>query len=186
MVRVSLLHGSAAVGLLLALLVAGPAQAGEGKKKGTTVEVGGTKVKVGAGGTQVKVGDGVTVDTEGAEDEAGAAAEDAEDSAAVAVDEVTGSGKDSFVVAGNARKIAHECKPNEKVSISGNSHTVTLTGPCKSVNASGNAHTISVDTAGAITVSGNGIKLTYRAGLEGKEPKIVKSGNKVVVKKLTP
>lgn len=51
-----------------------------------------------------------------------------------------------------------------------------LTGECKKVTVAGVSNKVSVEKVGEIVVSGSSNKVIYGEGLEGKKPKITKTG----------
>jgi hypothetical protein len=51
-----------------------------------------------------------------------------------------------------------------------------LTGDCKKVTVAGVSNKVTVDKVGEIIVSGSSNKVVYSEGLDGKKPKITKSG----------
>lgn len=51
-----------------------------------------------------------------------------------------------------------------------------LTGDCKKVTVNGVSNKVTVDKVGEIVVSGSSNKVVYTEGLDGKKPKITKTG----------
>lgn len=145
--------------------------------EGTTAagETKAVEVQTGAGATTVKSGD-QTVQVNAA----GATATDGTDST-LAV-ENTGLGPPPtlvdgvWTVTGQGRSGTHVCGPDEEVRISGQGHTLTLTGPCKKVQVSGQSNNVSTDTAESIVVSGMSNQVSWKSGPGGKKPKISVSG----------
>ncbi|MEW5740881.1 MAG: DUF3060 domain-containing protein [Myxococcota bacterium] len=125
----------------------------------TTVKSGDQTVQVNAAGTTVTDGKGNTITVEN-----------------------TGTGPAPtladgvWTVTGQGRSGTHVCGANEEVRISGQGHTLTLTGPCKSVLVSGQSNNIATDTAETILVSGMSNQVSWKSGPGGKKPKISVSG----------
>ncbi len=55
-------------------------------------------------------------------------------------------------------------------------NSYTLTGECKKLTVDGVSNKVSVEKVGEISVKGTSNKVTYVEGLDGKKPKITKSG----------
>jgi hypothetical protein len=128
------------------------------KKDGVAVDVGDLKVRV----------DGVPADQGGSGDTA------------------VGAGR-KLAIGGNGKTVTHACGGDAGalfVTITGNGHHVDLTGACKEVAITGNGHHVSIESAGKIAATGNSIEVTYKSGLNGKPPKIAKTGNKVTITKI--
>lgn len=123
------------------------------KKKGVTINANGIQTD----GVNIS-GKGVTVEGE------------AEEGAAPA------DGK-PFAVTGNSKVVKYTCPAKGEVQVSGNSHIVTLDGECAKVSVSGNSHVVNVDGVAKLSVSGNNNKVTWVRGVDGKDPKVSKSGN---------
>jgi hypothetical protein len=87
---------------------------------------------------------------------------------------------------GSNRTVTHACTADapKRVTISGNQHTITITGACDDVIVSGMRHTVTIESAAAITVSGMENKVMYKSGIGKKKPKITTSGMKNSVVKI--
>lgn len=144
-------------------MAAFPALAGDGDTK---VKIGKTGVSVETGSTKVDVSND-DEDTDVEEQEAEA------------------SDDDGLVINGVSVKKVVTCKtPKDDVVVNGTSHEITVHGECKSVTVNGTGHKVSIDAAGAITVNGTGLEVRWKKGLQGKDPKIAKSGTGIKVIKV--
>ena len=69
------------------------------------------------------------------------------------------------------------CKKGDDVAITGNKNTVTVTGECAAVAVAGNDNTVTIEAAGAIATPGNKNTVTWKRGLDGKDPAVSTTGN---------
>lgn len=147
-----------------------------------TVEVrtGGKKVKVGAGGVDVQTGGaavkvkagGTTVQVEGDDDDAPPSGGAVTATPAREEEEA----EEAWALDGQGETHTHECGPGQAVRISGQNHTVTLLGPCGAIDVNGQGHQVTTQLADAITISGQGNRVQWRAARAGKKPKLSLSG----------
>jgi hypothetical protein len=79
-------------------------------------------------------------------------------------------------VAGSHKNERIACN-DSKISVSGSSNTVVLTGHCASVTVSGTQNVVTVDAADTISASGFENRVTFHSG----SPRINKSGSGNVV-----
>ena len=77
---------------------------------------------------------------------------------------------------------AYKCNGKE-VEVGGTANIVNLTGECKKVTVAGVSNKVNVEKVGEINVSGISNKVTYGEGMNGKKPKISKSGTSTSVDK---
>lgn len=56
------------------------------------------------------------------------------------------------------------------------SSNIKLTGECRKITVAGVSNRVTVDKVGEIVVSGSSNKVVYTEGLDGKKPKITKTG----------
>lgn len=82
----------------------------------------------------------------------------------------------TYSITGMGRTETHPCAPGESFAISGQGHTITLTGDCRSVAVSGQGHRITVEGVGAIVVSGVGNHVKWHHALDGRKPSVQSSG----------
>jgi len=137
------------------------------KTGGTSVQVQGTdedddeqdvEVKTGGGATTVQTGGGKAVKVDAAGPVPGAAVDG------------------TWTVNGAGRTEAHACAPNEDVAINGTGHVITLTGPCRGVAVSGTSNRVTIELAEKIAVSGMSNTASWKAGPNGKKPRLAVTG----------
>jgi hypothetical protein len=158
---------------------------------GTTVQSGNKTVKVGADGQTVNVDNGTnsgTVAVDGAAVNVNSGAKAVRvDAAGSAVNVNAGSAAADAVGApavngvwsvngGQGLVQSHACAANEDVSVSGQGHTLTLTGPCRTFNVAGQGNKIVTDFAERINVSGMNNTVSWKAGANNQAPKVSVSG----------
>jgi hypothetical protein len=91
-----------------------------------------------------------------------------------------------FAVTQNGQKLKHSCKEGAPmiVNIIGNNNTLTIDGECVRLVVTGNNNKVTIEAVGEITALGDGLDVTYKRGLAGKEPKITKVGEKIRIVKV--
>ncbi len=136
----------------------------KGKKGTVEVNADGTVVKDGQGNT-VEVGGGA-VKVKGKHGEVEAAGV-AQESAQGNEIEIDGTGVSRTI----------ECKGGQtEVEVNGTGNKITVTGECKEVEVNGTGNSVAIESAGRIEAHGINNKVSYKRGLEGKEPKLVSTG----------
>ena len=116
-----------------------------------------TKVKVGKGGVSVETG-GTKVKVEDPDDNDSDEVEEATEAAAAK--------PGVFAVTGNNQKLSHACGGAKKgatvIEITGNNHSITLTGPCTKLTVVGNGHTVTTEEIGSIQAPGNNLSTGWK------------------------
>lgn len=86
----------------------------------------------------------------------------------------------------NGQKVKHTCKAGAplRVNIIGNSNQVTVDGECKSLIVTGNGNKVTIEAVGEINALGDNLDISYKRGLNGKDPQIATVGEKVKITKL--
>ena len=98
---------------------------------------------------------------------------------AAAKSAATSKGK-TIVLEENHEQKTIECQ-GESVEVNGNFIELTLTGQCGKVGVNGNKNDVTIDAAAAISILGNGNTVSWRQGVDGKDPKLsnLGTGNEV-------
>ena len=87
-----------------------------------------------------------------------------------------------LVLSGTGESATYPCNGREiEVEESATASRYTLTGECKKLVVDGVSNVINVEKVGEIVVSGTSNKVVYSEGLNGKKPKIKKSGTSTSV-----
>ena len=87
-----------------------------------------------------------------------------------------------LVLSGTGESATYPCNGREiEVEESATASKYTLTGECKKLVVDGVSNVINVEKVGEIVVSGTSNKVVYSEGLNGKKPKIKKSGTSTSV-----
>lgn len=89
---------------------------------------------------------------------------------------------DTLILESTGETAAYKCNGKE-VEVGGTANIINLTGECKKVTVAGVSNKVTVEKVGEINVSGISNKVTYGEGLNGKKPKISKSGTSTSVDK---
>jgi hypothetical protein len=86
----------------------------------------------------------------------------------------------TIVLEQNHEQKTIECQ-GESVEVNGNFIELTLTGQCGKVSVNGNKNDVTIDATAAISVLGNGNTVSWRQGIDGKDPKLsnLGTGNEV-------
>jgi len=87
-----------------------------------------------------------------------------------------------LVLSGTGESATYPCNGREiEVEESATASRYTLTGECKKLVVDGVSNVINIEKVGEIVVSGTSNKVVYSEGLNGKKPKITKSGTSTSV-----
>ena len=87
-----------------------------------------------------------------------------------------------LILSGTGESATYPCNGREiEVEKSATASRYTLTGECKKLVVDGVSNVINVEKVGEIVVSGTSNKIIYSEGLNGKKPKITKSGTSTSV-----
>jgi hypothetical protein len=92
------------------------------------------------------------------------------------------TGGEILILEGTGETVAYACNGKE-VEVGGTANIINLTGECKKLTVAGVSNKVTVEKVGEIDVSGISNKVTYGEGLDGKKPKISKSGTSTSVDK---
>ena len=109
-------------------------------------------------------------------------AEKVDKNGATITKEGTGGDGAKLVLSGTGESATYPCHGREiEVEESATASRYTLTGECKKLTVDGVSNVIDVEKVGEIAVSGTSNKVVYGEGLNGKKPKITKSGTSTAV-----
>lgn len=87
------------------------------------------------------------------------------------------NGTDPLILTGTSESRTIPCNDRTvEVVENATANSYTLTGSCKKLTVDGVSNKVSVEKVGEISVKGTSNKVTYVEGLDGKKPKITKSG----------
>ncbi len=87
------------------------------------------------------------------------------------------SSNEPLILSGTSESTTFPCNGREvEVVDDATANSYTLTGECKKLTVDGVSNKVSVEKVGEIVVKGTSNKVTYIEGLDGKKPKITKSG----------
>jgi len=101
--------------------------------------------------------------------------------AAISKEENVGDGT-KLILSGTGESATYPCNGREvEVEESTTASRYTLTGECKKLVVDGVSNEINIEKVGEIAVSGTSNKVIYSEGLNGKKPKITKSGTSTSV-----
>ncbi len=78
-------------------------------------------------------------------------------------------------VTGSNERRSIECNGGT-VSIIGGANELTLRGACKKVDITGAGNTVAIESVGAIEVSGANNRITWQDGLDGRRPRVSRTG----------
>ncbi|MBL8924471.1 MAG: DUF3060 domain-containing protein [Myxococcaceae bacterium] len=163
---------------------------------GVRVEAGNTSVKTGtrAANVNVKTGQGTTTV------QVGGQAVRVENTPAATVvvtpppapvappppvaPEVVGEDEDDLVIQENGQTIEHTCGNDQLVIVNGDQNVLSLHGPCKDLHVNGARNRITADSVQSIVANGDANQIHWRAGRQGKNPRVSSNGNKNTVAKL--
>lgn len=82
-----------------------------------------------------------------------------------------------LILSGTSESTTFPCNKREvEVVEDATANSYTLTGECKKLTVDGVSNKVTVEKVGEIVVKGTSNKVTYGEGLDGKKPKITKSG----------
>lgn len=89
---------------------------------------------------------------------------------------------ESLILSGTSETASFPCGGREVEIVSdATANSYTLTGECKKLKVDGVSNTVNVEKVGEISVTGISNKVIYGEGLNGKNPKIKKSGTSTSV-----
>lgn len=87
-----------------------------------------------------------------------------------------------LILTGTSESRTFPCNGREiEITEDATSNNYTLTGECKKLTVDGVSNSVNVETVGEIVVTGVSNKIIYGEGLNGKKPKIKKSGTSTSV-----
>ena len=90
----------------------------------------------------------------------------------------------SPVVSGTGLRRSVTCNRG-RVTVEGQDNQVVMRGPCERVAIKGSGHQVWIEEVGSLSVQGTGQDVQWVRGLDGKAPKVVKSGSGHTVRQIT-
>ena len=90
----------------------------------------------------------------------------------------------SPVISGDELRRSVTCNRG-RVTVEGRDNQVVMRGPCERVAIKGSGHRIVIEEVGSLSVQGSGHDVQWVRGLDGKDPKVTKSGSGHTVRKIT-
>lgn len=90
----------------------------------------------------------------------------------------------SPVVSGTGERRSVTCNRG-RVTVEGRDNQVVMRGPCERVAIKGSGHKVVIEEVGSLSIQGSGQDVQWVRGLDGKDPKVTRSGSGHTVRRIT-
>jgi hypothetical protein len=91
----------------------------------------------------------------------------------------------SPVIRGDGLKRTVLCN-RARVTVHGHGNEIVMRGPCDRVAVFGTDHRIAIEEVGSLSLQGSGHDVKWVRGLDGKDPNIVRHGDAISVRRISP